>query len=107
MEPADGVTDFQPHFWPKDYYAGLAGWDLEANKMGEEEIRALGVAVTSRRKDLRQAALLAGSQDDLKSSQQAIERLAKRMTRGYFHAYQPRLQLHEALKAEVPALCQR
>ena len=60
MEPADGVTDFKPHFWPKDYYAGIIGWDVEAHKMAEEELRDIGIKVSKRRSYLRGSALIAG-----------------------------------------------
>ena len=102
MEQDDGAEGFDFHFWPKDYYEGLAGWDLDANRMQAEEIQKLGVKVTQMRSDLRAAALKTGQQDPLESSQKALEKLAGKMNRGYFHGYLPRSMLHQALKSDVP-----
>ena len=54
------------------------------------------------RSDLRAAALKTGQQDLLESSQKALEKLAGKMNRGYFHGYLPRSMLHQALKSDVP-----
>ena len=107
QEPADGISDFKLHFWPKDYYEGLSGWDLEANRMAAHEIEALGVVVTKRRAELRATAIKAGQEDRLPVHQKATEKLASRMNRGYFHGFLPRSTLHQAMKADVPPGCRK
>ena len=107
QEPVDGGADFKLHFFPKDYVVEHQDLTTAGNKMTDAEIKALGIVVTQKRELLRQAALEISKQDDLESSQKVINRFTKRMTRGYFHAHQPAEQLHLAMKAHVPAPCQR
>ena len=61
--------------------------------------------VTKWRTKLRQDALRAGELDELEANQHAVEKLSKKMSRGYFKAQQPREQHWKSLKAEVPVPC--
>ena len=74
--------------------------------MSENELKEIGIKVSERRSYLRELALAAAQKEDILANQKAVEQLSKRMTRGYFQAAKPTAQLHAALKAQVPALCQ-
>ena len=33
-------------FWPKDYYAGLSGWDLDVHQLQEQQLRQYGQQIS-------------------------------------------------------------
>jgi hypothetical protein len=79
---------------------------LEAFGLEEVVLRATGEQVTRMRAELRKSALIAGqadSEEGLERTQRAVEKLAAKMTRGYFESKRPRSTLHKAFKREVPA----
>ena len=43
-------------FWPKTYYAGLSGWDLDAHRLSIGQLQHYGALVTQMRQSFRDAA---------------------------------------------------
>ena len=43
-------------FWPKDYFTGLSGWDLEIHKLSESQLRTYGAKVSRMRTNFREKA---------------------------------------------------